>query len=452
MGSSEMWDQPLNSSNVSYTRVFNTAGTFWYYCIPHGSDNMDGTASGMAGSIQVLPSGTGACCLTDGSCINTDAGFCASEGGTFSGVGSNCATTACQYTVEIVATQDNVLYQSATGTISNALGSHLFAGNNTSGVRRPILSFDLTGIPSNAQIDAAQLRLYCTSNSGEGFPMTLHEVLESWTEGSSIAGGNETSGTTALLGDVTWLHRTYNTLLWSQPGGSFNSESLTSTIVNAQNQSFIWTSEALRQVVEHWVHMPMMNRGLLLKGNESATNNTKRFATRHVATVSQRPTLLVTYSIQPSGACCLADGSCSDLTPMQCSMAGGSYQGDGSLCSTSSCPVSLTPFIDPLPIPGVAAPTTGVAGGAAHYDMYITEQFQTLHSQLPPTRVWGYNGSYPGPTIEAFRDQLVTVQWHNDSLSIYPFAISSPAPCDLAAAIILPRSKIQIISNTTVVN
>lgn len=44
----------------------------------------------------------------------------------------------------------------------------------------------------------------------------------------------------------------------------------------------------------------------------------------------------------------------------------------------------------------------------------MTEQFQTLHSELPPTRVWGFNGGYPGPIIEAFRDSMITVQWVND--------------------------------------
>ena len=57
---------------------------------------------------------------------------------------------------------------------------------------------------------------------------------------------------------------------------------------------------------------------------------------------------------------------------------------------------------------------SGVAGRAAHYRIEMTEQFQQLHSQLPPTRVWGYNGGYPGPVIEAFRDSMVTVQWVNN--------------------------------------
>src|SRR4030095_1427559 len=65
-GSTEQWNQPLNSSNTEYTRQFNNVGVFWYYCIPHGTDNGDGTASGMSSTITVLAAGSGACCLPDG--------------------------------------------------------------------------------------------------------------------------------------------------------------------------------------------------------------------------------------------------------------------------------------------------------------------------------------------------------------------------------------------------
>ncbi|MEM7228908.1 MAG: hypothetical protein AAF432_08845 [Planctomycetota bacterium] len=43
------------------------------------------------------------------------------------------------------------------------------------------------------------------------------------------------------------------------------------------------------------------------------------------------------------GACCLPDGSCLDAAggQMECDMAGGTYQGDGSLCVTVSCPQPL---------------------------------------------------------------------------------------------------------------
>ena len=36
-----------------------------------------------------------------------------------------------------------------------------------------------------------------------------------------------------------------------------------------------------------------------------------------------------------------------------------------------------------------------------------------MHSSLPPTRIWGYEGHYPGPTIEAFRGERVEVIWEN---------------------------------------
>lgn len=41
---------------------------------------------------------------------------------------------------------------------------------------------------------------------------------------------------------------------------------------------------------------------------------------------------------EPSGACCLPDGSCETMTASECADAGGSYEGDGVDCSSVSCP------------------------------------------------------------------------------------------------------------------
>jgi spore coat protein A len=172
---------------------------------------------------------------------------------------------------------------------------------------------------------------------------------------------------------------------------------------------------------------------------------------------------------QPVGACCFDDGSCVDLSVVDCAAGGGTYQGDGTDCSTASCTpvigacclpehhggcasqasadqclpqqtgscealsssqcsaqgglfqgngtdcqVELCPFADPLPIPAVVTPLSGTPGGAATYDIAMTELEQQLHRDLPATTVWGYGGTYPGPTIEARRDFPVTVRWIND--------------------------------------
>jgi len=41
---------------------------------------------------------------------------------------------------------------------------------------------------------------------------------------------------------------------------------------------------------------------------------------------------------QPTGACCMPDGSCSVLTEAACSIAGGNYQGDDEVCDPNPCP------------------------------------------------------------------------------------------------------------------
>jgi len=74
---------------------------------------------------------------------------------------------------------------------------------------------------------------------------------------------------------------------------------------------------------------------------------------------------------------------------------------------------TLTKFIDPLPIPAILQPQ-GRAGKAASYQVTMSQFAQTLHSELPPTTVWGYEGTYPGPTIEARRNKPVVVKWMNN--------------------------------------
>ena len=75
-------------------------------------------------------------------------------------------------------------------------------------------------------------------------------------------------------------------------------------------------------------------------------------------------------------------------------------------------PGSLERYIDPLPVPKRLMPqSTGEDG--VQYRVRMLEFTQQLHSQLPPTRLWGYEGQYPGPTIEALRGRPVIVQWEN---------------------------------------
>src|SRR5882724_6797015 len=68
----------------------------------------------------------------------------------------------------------------------------------------------------------------------------------------------------------------------------------------------------------------------------------------------------------------------------------------------------LTPFVDQLRIPPVLRPSSGGLTTVRMIDKHIR-----LHSQLPPTPMWTFEGHYPGPTIEVRSEQTVRIAWTN---------------------------------------
>ncbi|HEU5109995.1 MAG TPA: multicopper oxidase, partial [Micromonosporaceae bacterium] len=85
----------------------------------------------------------------------------------------------------------------------------------------------------------------------------------------------------------------------------------------------------------------------------------------------------------------------------------------GALAQVPLNPKTLTKFIDPLPVPG-AMPMAG----ANHYEVGVWQIQQQLHSQLPPTTLYGYGtsqstASYPGATFVTQRGVPITVKWTN---------------------------------------
>ena len=70
--------------------------------------------------------------------------------------------------------------------------------------------------------------------------------------------------------------------------------------------------------------------------------------------------------------------------------------------------VRLTRYVDPLPIPPVIR-STGAAGEVIQIEM--RPFLQKVHRDLPPTKLWGYNGTWPGPTIEAKSGKPLKINW-----------------------------------------
>ena len=106
--------------------------------------------------------------------------------------------------------------------------------------------------------------------------------------------------------------------------------------------------------------------------------------------------------------------------------------GDGGMCtatvpSAAAEPVrpplhpeSLARFVDPLPIPAVLAPSGKRPDPArpdetiAYYRVAMRATQVRVHRDVPPTRMWGYEGSVPGPTIEVRKGSGVLVEWSNE--------------------------------------
>lgn len=73
----------------------------------------------------------------------------------------------------------------------------------------------------------------------------------------------------------------------------------------------------------------------------------------------------------------------------------------------------LTPFVDALPIPRVLKPKEQKRD-RTYYEVEMREFFHRFHRDLPPTKVWGYEGQIPGPTIEVEQNENVHVLWKNN--------------------------------------
>ena len=375
------------------------------------------------------------------------------------------AAAAQAVTVTLQADRDASLY-AEDGDLANGAGIGFHTGrtdsNNGGNERRGLVHFDLSSIPDGSVVSDARLVLTVAQTSTGDLPVEIHRVTAGWSEGASDPAGGEGGGTTAGTGDVTWSHRDYPGVTWTAAGGDFAAGASATATAGASGTTVTWTSAEVEGDVQGWVDAPATNHGWILVAPGAGLGQAKRFASRHVATAAQRPRLRITFvPPNPTGACCAGDGTCtvvsspgsecagdyqgdgSDCTPNPCPQPegacclpdaaatcelvtaaacagdGGSYQGDDTACDSAMCPVVLDPFVDPLPIPPVARPVSGSAGDEAEYEIAAVEFEQTLHSDLPPVRVWGWDDGasgpvYPGPTIEARRDRPVHVTWKND--------------------------------------
>jgi hypothetical protein len=219
-------------------------------------------------------------------------------------------------TITFAPAKDNTLYEDPQGTRSNGAGASMFAGTTSFRggykFRRALIAFDFAdSIPAGATIRSVRLVLHMSRTVAPADTVSLHRVLASWGEGTSVASGGfggGGGGGPAATGDATWLHRFFSTLTWSTPGGDFTPTPSAQIQVGGID-SYTWGSTpAMMADVESWLHDPGANYGWILVGEElSGIASAKRFDTREGDVAADRPRLVVEYTVPAQVASALAD-------------------------------------------------------------------------------------------------------------------------------------------------
>src|SRR4051812_30869526 len=87
----------------------------------------------------------------------------------------------------------------------------------------------------------------------------------------------------------------------------------------------------------------------------------------------------------------------------------------------------LAPFVDRLPLPS----RLRVAERDGRLTVRMRAATHQFHRDLPSSSIWGFEGTVPGPTIEAERGRPVTIEWRNELQAPFPVVDTmAPRPTD----------------------
>ena len=200
-----------------------------------------------------------------------------------------------QTTTAVPCTRDNTLYESSTGSFSNAIGESLFVGVTALGLkRRALLRFDLAAaLPAGAVVLQATLQMNVLfSGAPQSTTMTAHALTQAFGEGTSyaIAGGGG-MGAPTTVGDATWTQAIHPNQAWASVGGDFAASPVGSIELPVGG---ICSGTLDAAVVQSWLVQPAQNQGILLKTAEQLPlDRARRLDSRENPT--GQPQLLVTW-------------------------------------------------------------------------------------------------------------------------------------------------------------
>jgi hypothetical protein len=207
------------------------------------------------------------------------------------------STSVLAETVTIEASQDNTLYESSQGPLSNGAGGALYTGMTASnGRRRAVVAFkDLAALPAGAQIQSVKFHIRVNKASSPETLTRLHRLQADWGEAGSNAPGQGGGGTGAEPGDATWNHRFFDNLTWNSPGGDFAATASAETTLNLAADYTFGSTAAMIADVQAWIDNPSSNFGWILIAGEN-TQSARRILSRESSFAQWRPRIEVEYT------------------------------------------------------------------------------------------------------------------------------------------------------------
>lgn len=193
--------------------------------------------------------------------------------------------------------KDSTLLEDPSGALANGLGEAIFSGriNSTSrSIRRALLAFDVAAaVPPGSTVTGARLWLNLSTTSAGPVSIRLHRVQADWGEGASSSGGG--GGAPSVPGDSTWVHRFYDDLFWSRPGGDFDPIPRGDAVVD-QPGPYAWESTPeMVADLQSWLDHPETAFGWILLGDETRPQTVKRFDSRQAPEEPSRPLLEIDF-------------------------------------------------------------------------------------------------------------------------------------------------------------
>ncbi len=205
-------------------------------------------------------------------------------------------------TVDLLPVRDNTLYERPLGDLSNGAGEYLFFGmtgpNAGNVLRRAVLAFDLSAIPTDSLVNDVSLTISVNMvpPGATSFDASVHRISTDWGEGTSDAPGPEGGGTGATPDDATWLHTFFDTMLWTTPGGDFQPQPSAVTSLSNGNGEFAFDSAQLIADVQAMVSNPAGNFGWIILGDETGDMNARRISSReNISQPDTQPVLTVSF-------------------------------------------------------------------------------------------------------------------------------------------------------------